>query len=416
MTRLLAVAAAVFVLCTAAAHAQNSRNPYYIGASQTLTHDSNLLRVSEGTVVPPGYSQADTVSSTALLAGFDQPFGRQRAYANAALRSNRYSSNDRFNNQSYSASGGLDWSTIERISGSVTAAANRSLQRYTSEEVGFLNDKNLQTATSLNARASIGMVTQYSLEVNGGWQQVRNSLDVPSVKARDYDDANAGFVLQWRPSSATALGAGLSGSSGRYPRFRTDAAGEYQPDRFQRRNIDLTASLRFSGISSFEGRISSGRTTYDLNSARDFSGVTGSAGWMYQPTGKLQFSAGFSRDTGQESYATIVSNRAATADYGRVSNNWRFQGNYQATGKIMLSAGLTYADRKLAQTVANGLVPISVDGRDRTTVLALGARWTPLRNVAVGCDYGRENRRADGRLVSNLMSNTFGCSGQITLQ
>lgn len=416
MTALRAAAAAALLLCSAAAQAQNSNSPYYIGASQTFTHDSNLLRVTDGTTVPPDYSRADNVSSTALLAGFDQPFGRQRAYANAALRSNRYSNNDRFNNQSYSASGGLDWSTIERISGSVTANANRSLQRYTSEEVGFLTDKNLQTATSVKARASIGMVTQYSLELNGGWQRVRNSLDIPTIKARDYDDASAGFALQWRPSGATTLGAGFSGNRGRYPRFRTDAAGDYQPDRFHRRNIDLTASLRFSGISSFDGRISSGRTRYDLNSARDFSGVTGSAGWTYLPTGKLRFNANFSRDTGQESYATTLSNQPATADYGRVSNSWRLQSSYQASSKIVLTAGLTYADRKLVQTVDNPFVPIRAEGRDRTTVLALGARWTPLRNTALGCDYSNENRRASGPLVGNLTGNTFGCYGQITLQ
>ena len=417
MTRLRDVAAAVLLLCITLAHAQEtSSSPYYIGASQTLTHDSNLLRVTEGTAVPAGYSRSDTVSTTALLAGFDQPFGRQRAYANAALRHNRYSNNDFLNNQSYSASGGLDLSTIERISGSITGNFSRGLQRFTSEEVGFLTDKNLQTAENISARASIGVVTQYTLELHGSYQRITNSLDIASIKARDFNEKSGGFALQWRPSGASTFGLGASTNRGEYPRFRTAADGQYQADKYERNTIDLSTSLKISGLSSFDARISSGKTKYKLNSARDFNGLTGTAAWMYQPTGKLQFNASFTRDTGQESYATTVFSQAATADYGRVSNNFALRTNYAFSSKINFTAGVSYFDRKLVQTIDSPLVPLNAEGRDRTTIFTLGARWAPLRNATVGCDYTRENRNASGQLVADLKGNIFGCFGQLTLQ
>jgi hypothetical protein len=92
-------------------------SPYTLGASQTVTYDSNLLRLSNGQAVPDGYSRADTVYTTALIAGLDQPIGRQRVYANATLRANRLSKNRIYDNEGYALAGGLDWSTVNRPAG-----------------------------------------------------------------------------------------------------------------------------------------------------------------------------------------------------------------------------------------------------------------------------------------------------------
>jgi hypothetical protein len=157
-------------------------NPYYIGLSQTFSHDSNMLRLANGQDALPGYVRADTVSTTALLAGFDQPFGRQRGRVSLVLREDRYSNNPTFDNTGYTASAGMDWSTVERVSGTLAASANRSLQRFNTEEIGFLTQKNLESSSNLNGSVSIGLVTQYSLELTAGHRQVSNSLDQPAVQ------------------------------------------------------------------------------------------------------------------------------------------------------------------------------------------------------------------------------------------
>ncbi|HZV92886.1 MAG TPA: hypothetical protein VFF72_06680, partial [Caldimonas sp.] len=74
--------------------------PWYLGASESLTRDSNVYRVPGG----PG----DTYSSTSLLGGFDQHIGRQRVFGNANVGINRYDGQSRLNNTSYNVAGGLD--------------------------------------------------------------------------------------------------------------------------------------------------------------------------------------------------------------------------------------------------------------------------------------------------------------------
>ena len=407
-------ACALLTLQAAAAAAQTS--PYYLGASQTFQHESNLLRLATTQQAPEGYSQSDTVSSTALLAGLDQTIGRQRVYANMALRNNRYSRNGLFSNTGYSASAGLEWQTIERLSGSLSASANRSLQRFSTEEIGFQTQRNLESVETLNAGVNLGLVTQYSLELTGSHRQVSNSLQDPGVQSRRFTQDNAALGLRWRPSSGASLGVALGGTQGRYPRFRTNAAGEYEADHFRRNDVELSATLKPNGISTLDARISSGRTRYDLNQQRNFSGVTGSLAWGWQPTGKLRTSLGYTRETGQDSYLTTVFNTPATSDYSRVTSATRAQLYYDFSAKLTFNAGVTYFDRTIVRTIANPFLPLDASGRELSTVFTLGARWAPTRYAMLGCDYSHEGRRAKGELTSDLRASSFGCYGQITLQ
>ena len=143
-------------------------------------------------------------------------------YANASLRDTRYSSNSVFDNRGYNVRGGLDWSTVERVSGSISYNANRSLQRFNSAEIGFLREKNLETVRSLSASASLGLITEYSLEVQ--W------LTAPmwatrwrshSVQAREFsqESANIGAALApQRGQLAATVGGQLTRALPEVPR------------------------------------------------------------------------------------------------------------------------------------------------------------------------------------------------------
>ena len=75
---LLNLAAVIASAVAFAGQANAQANPWYIGAAQTLTHESNLYRLADGQTTPDGVSKSDLVSSTALLAGLDQTISRQR--------------------------------------------------------------------------------------------------------------------------------------------------------------------------------------------------------------------------------------------------------------------------------------------------------------------------------------------------
>ncbi len=400
-----------FVCSTAVAQS----SPYFIGLSQTLGHDSNLLRLGREETAPVGFTKQDSYSTTTLLAGFNQGIGRQRVSANASLRDTRYDRNSVFNNQGYSLRGALDWSTVERLSGAVNFSANRNLQRFGSEEVGFLREKNLETVQTLSARAVLGLVTRYSLEISGGHTGVRNSLQQRGVQAREFEQDNAAIGLRWSPSSFTSLGVTAGVTQGRYPKFRISADG-FVADRFKRDDIGVTANLRFSGASSVEARISDSTTVYDLNAQRNFKGLTGYLGWTWQPTSKLVFVSSARRDTGQESYATAVFTLPAIADYSRENTVMRISTDYNFSAKVTFNSSLVYYRSSIVRTIDNPFLPLEAEGRDKVTQLSLGARWSPVRSVLAGCDLSNEDRRAKGALVVSLRGTTFSCYGQLSLQ
>ena len=412
--RVVAVASVI----TAAGLALAASSPYYVGVSQTFGHESNLLRLNEAAAGPDGYSRSDTVASTALLAGIDQPFGRQRLRGDVALRANRYIDNDVFNNQSYTASVALDWATVNRLSGTLAGSANRALSSFNRQEVGLLRDKNFEDTKTLDANVRLGVVTQYSLLASAGHRRVDNSLQLDRVQSRNFQQDTGSLGVRWQPSSLLSLGLGVRTTQGRYPQFQRLANGSFQADRFKRNDVDLTADYQASGASTVSARLSSGQTEYDLASQRNFSGVTGSLNWGWQASGKLRINTSLSRDTGQDSYAVSVFNTPATADYSRVNTTLRVGADWAATSKIAITTSVVSSQRELVRSLpAQAGQTINDTGRERSTAFAVGARWAPTRSSLVGCNASTDRITGSGVLATtNVKGTGINCYGQLTLQ
>jgi hypothetical protein len=414
--RLQPLAWGLAVVLATAALAQTS--PYYIGASQSLTYDSNLLRLADGASAPAGLSKSSLGSTTALLAGIDQPISRQRVFGNVALRANRYSGNSLYNNESWSGVVGLDWATVERLSGNISASANRALASFNQQEIGLIQRKNFEDTRTLDASLNVGLVTQYSLLASLGRREVEQSLDLPAAQSRNFEQNTASLGLQWRPSSKSSFGVALRQSEGKYPQFRALAGGGFEADRYTRRDLDLTASLEPTGLSTVSARLSTGKIDYDLATRRNFSGVTGTLAWNWQATGKVRVNTTLTRDTGQDSYAVTVFNTPGTADYSRVTTSLSLGADYAATSKVQVNAGFSMQDSDRVGTLPSATSTLTNDnGSERAYTFTLGARWRPTRSVLVGCNANAEKRKGSGNLVgNNINSNSLGCYGQFTLQ
>lgn len=420
---LAAVACGAVLLHAAPAGAQSS--PWSIGLAQTLGHESNLLRLGNGAATPEGFSRSDTVSSTALVAGLDQPVGRQRLFGNLTLRDNRFDRNDFYDNRSHAFTLGLDWSTVERLSGLLRASSNRALAGINSTEVGLLRQKNLERTDNVDALVRVGLVTEYTAELGLARRKVDNSLDNPVLQARQFEQDTASLGLRWQPSDRTSLGVALRHNQGRYPQFQRDPlSGEFQADRFKSTDLDLNAVLLPSGASRIELRLSQGRTRYDLNQQRNFDGGTGSLKWNWTATGKTRLVSSVVRERGQDSYALTFfdgtpGGAAGSADYSRVTDSLRLRLDHDASAKIALFAALSGVERKIVRTVSvEGAPPDEAppSGRERAVFFSLGLRWAPTRSVQLGCEAGHEDRRGSGPLGQSLRSASASCYGQFTLQ
>jgi len=422
----LRVAAALLALWAHAASAQQS--PWSVGGSMLWSHDANLLRLADGQDPGPGESRADTVLSTAIVGGLNQNIGRQRVFGNLTLRDNRFDKNSKYNNQSYNGALGLDWSTINRVSGTLSFSAARNLSTFNAEGVGLLGEKNLESTQALAASVSVGIVTEYSLEVGASRRQVRNSVQDERVLSRDLNLDTLSVGIAWRPTAAFSLTGALRNVQAQYPTFRlvTNTAtntSDYESDRYKQQQFDLTAALQPTGASTLDLRLSFGDTRYVVNEERNFSSVNGSLGWFWQATGKLRLTTRLARDKGQDNYPSSVpfffSRIPVTLSDSRVITTVRVQADMDVSAKIALSTSLQHAQRTLDRdtlALSNTVSLGTSSGKDGTTVFTLGARWAPLRNTLVGCDASHETRRASGDLTSNLKGATFGCYGQISLQ
>jgi hypothetical protein len=407
---------ALLVLAGAALPAAAQTSPWYVGASQGFTYDSNLYRAdsdrdlnrNRAPGLPP-LSRSDTISSTSLVAGLDQPIGRQRVFGSALVSANRFKNNDQLNGSSYRLSGGLDWSTIERFSGNLNLLASQDQRQFDQQTLigGVQTEKNDESVEQLDATFRVGVVTRLTVEAGFGYRQVGYSAD--AFAGSEYSQPSASIGLRYRPGIATF------GASYRHADSRYDEAASARLNDRTRDSLDLTVSWPVSGASSLFLRLSPTWIRYDEFNDRDFTGLTGALRWDWRPTGKLKLATRLVSDTGQdsrfESFGAAPED-TRTSSTSRTTTTLRLNADYEASSKILLTTGVGSAYRDFSSSDS-----LRDDGSDLTNSFSLGARWTPLRSVQVGCDLTLEKRSVKGNSNRDAYSaDTINCFGQFTIQ
>ena len=382
-------------------------NPYYIGVSQGFTRDSNVARTPSATT-----SSSDTISSTGLTAGVNQPFGRQRLRVDASVSANRYATNSSLNNTGYGINAALDLSTIERLSGTLRYSNNQGLANFYSPLNPVLTDRNVQKTQEFAASALLGGVTVLSFTADLSHRTLSNSA--LSYRAQEYSQ-NAGSVgVRYRFSGALDAGVALRMTRGSYPNFPALGGGT-QSDDLSRRDIDLTSTWTPTGLTTVNGRISLSRQTHSVAASRDFSGTTGAVTVQYKPAGRLSYTASLSRDTGTEnSFFTTVSPNGSVIslanDSSQITTLFSLGANYDVTAKIQANASVRI------QSLQVGTAGLGNNGTDSVSGFGLGLTYNPVRNLVIAASIGTERRSAGSVLSNDYRSNTIGISAKYSLQ
>ena len=398
--RRLLLAAACLTTCGFAAPVLADANPYYFGGSLSVNQVSNIYRLSNNT-------NSDTVSTASLLFGMDQRFGRQRVFADGSLNTSRYRSNTDLNNNGYSLRAGLDWSTIERLSGTVSINNSRALGTYNVRDVAPILKQNIEENNQLEAVARLGLVTKFTLEATGGYRTRRFSA--VEYARLEFDQNRFSLGVVYRPSTDLTLGVAGRITQDKYPRYSL-SGGNYSAGEFERKDIDLTGRWAISGASTLEGRLSSGNSKVIQGVGSDFSGITGLIGWTWQPTARWNLSTNLSRDTGLETSLFSAGTSIFSADQNRLTNALRFNASYELSSKVALNAGfsLSKTDR------TNEFLGQSASNYDRDTLFNLGVRYQLSRGIQLRCQYSKQARDSSTALYVYDAS-SYGCSGQIIL-
>jgi hypothetical protein len=389
-------------------------NPYYIGVSQALTHDSNVYRIPSGV--------SDNYSTTSLLGGFDQAIGRQRLFGRANVSANRYQHEDSLNNVGYGLAAGVDWETIEHLSGGLNASLNRSLAAPVAGAGTPVATRNLAETRNIEARARWGGVSLLTLE--GGVDYSSVDYSAPAYVSSESSRYGANLNLFYRPGGPLRVGVGVRGDRTRTPKaFLDPVTGQYQATRLNAEHLDLLADYDLTGSMAANGRLSYTRQTNSGAGDADFSGITGNVGLTWQATGKITLRADAARDAGfnaqtYNSFAFTPTSTgiALTPVVGLYENNQITTSaglglSYAATAKINATASARYQRARLTNVNAPTASP---DVIDVSKIASLGANYEITRNWGAACNLSHERRSVSGGVGFSYTASSVGCSTQFT--
>lgn len=395
------------VVLAAAGSAGAEANPYYIGAKQAFSYESNLYNLDNTEPQPANVTAwTDALSTTSINGGLDQLFGRQRVYFKGNVEQNIYKRNTRLNNTGYGFDGGLDWATIERLTGTVRLKADQGLSGFNLYGTPENFEKNVQTTQQAVVTARWGMTPRLGLEL--GYNYLRVSMSNEAKASNEYSENTGKVGLSYGEEKILTLGAAFRFSKKDYPNYLPGVA-----DVADGRNIDVTASWVPNGLSKVEGRLSFSDMTHTKNTANDFRGLSGLLRWEYRPTGKLftRLSLVVAPGSGAN-FNDLSGDTTPAADIARSSTTLRLGATYQLTAKTEIIGFVSLANDRLAQET-NGVVET---GTARNPTAQIGAKYSPTRNIDLLCSLRYQARSTNSDLASPYSGTVVLCSGELLLQ
>lgn len=390
----------VGLACLSAGGAGAQTSPYYLGASQRFTHNSNVFLAQDAT------AKSDTISSTGLRVGLVQPISRQRLSASLSANVNRYSSLSALNNTDYALDTRLDWETVDRLSGNVAFSSRESLPTDAAALSAGL--RNLLKVNSASVQATLGGVTMWSFDAGAAVSRASYSEAVYARNNTNQTSMNVGARVT--PASGLTLRAGLRHANVNYPNAGNDV---------RRNDLDFSATVNPGGASVFTSRVSLTRENHSL-ADRNVSNWTGALGWNWKPTGKLSTNLTLSRDSSNGSYDFTSGTINVGASNSTVATTLGLTTQWEVTSKIGLTGNLSHSRRSLdnSLTVGTGVAPSTAS--DSTNSLGLSVQYAVLRNVDLGCGVTWSDRSVSSSGVTVLSApysaTTYSCFGQALLR
>lgn len=400
------------ILAFAGAASADDPNPYFIGLNQAFGYQSNLYSSQTNPLSSP-------TSITSVVFGVDQPFGRQRFYANGNVGYNYYFNEEArvLNNNSYSLNMGLDWETIERLSGTARLIANQSLVYYAiAGAPPTENQKNIQNTGELDLTGRYGITPRVGLNLGYTYRTV--NFSAPGFAYQEYRSNIAKLGVTYGQNSQLTVGLGLRYNWTDYPNYPQPFPSTDLGDNSVGKNLDFTAKWVPTGLSSLDLRLSLTDVSYTYNVGNDFHGFNGGLGWDWQPTGKIHTRLAI---FGEPSYTANFygfSGGEVRVNNSRFARAIRYSASYFATGKASFNASIGLTKDYLSQSSE---FTGTQYGSDLYTTVGLGVTYAPTINSQLACNVNYHDRTASDNAVRYGMSypysgTNFNCSAQLVLR
>jgi hypothetical protein len=393
--RMGTVVAPIVALAAAAAHAQAEAPAASVpgqvayGVVQAITHEGNVYRA------PPGASQDDWLSTTALELRADQPLGGGRWRGEMSLRAHRYAEQHELDSNDHRAALVLDFRAIPQLSGTVGAHTRR--QRH---------HDGIDTATFHFVQP---IETEQAAHVLTQWGSPEDGVLLAGADAveRRYDQAVATSSDNLRQHSVEAgLGWGLGSELGGVLRLRRtfiDRRLSIVGDGgdVERQEAELQAQWQATPASRLRMRLAHVQENRDALGDRSF--WTGGVAWDWEPASTLRLRAEAFRDTeglsGPQDPFDADTRFVRAGDVRRDGLRWTTQWAASAATHLLASARLSA--RQLNMPVGWG------HPKDRTVALSIGVRHSPWRSLELGCGLTHEKREANADSQGSWRSSPY---------
>lgn len=385
--RLAAVAATLVPLAAAA-----QLRPWVLGAEQAVTWDDNLYRVADGTP-----RSTDLLSTSTLSAGLDAPFGADRLTAAVAGHANRYRDHGDLDNLGSDGFLALDWQSANRLSGTVRAAAARSLAPFGVDLAPVPSTRNELRTSDIDVRTRLGLPSLSHFEL--ALRHETLDYTAPEYAGLELWQRSAGLSYHFRTGGVLPWAVGVRFARGAYPHALWLQGGLLAQDDFHRSDVDLSARWVPTGRSTLDVRLSGTRESHRALTARNVRALTAALTFRYEATAKLHLTLDALRDTGAGSTFLELGDApdrdTGRRDGSRLADTVRLAAAWSATDRVSVRAGASWTRRELVdvQALLNG-APAAA-GVDHTNVLSLGVDYTPAPRWTLGCGVDREARTTD---------------------
>lgn len=421
-------------LCCAAVHADNL--PLSLSVSETLSRDNNLYRAEPGQ-----YAIADTVSSTGLKLGLDKSYSRQRYTANLGTALNRYIDSTQLNNTSYDLNLGITSEFADKGLVQFGAGATQQLARFDVANGSVISQtKNTQNTSYVNAQTSYGGYGLFNPYASINHFQQGFTYTNSNYQAMNQNTFGLGTYYKLVPQLNLGVGARLTRGDVNYDQ----GTGDILTDETRRRDIDLSANWVVSGLSNLYARISATRSRDEYKNSlggiqkSDNRGTTGEISWNYTPQGRLEYSLGFTRDSGNAGRNYDISNSefyggATYSDLGgqayqknennRLANTLNGKVTWDLSYKVKLNTSFSYTKYHLYRNIETTVIgsdgafvqPESLNSqKSRQTQFALGGKYTFARWLDLYCDITRYKRTEDAE-YRPFNATVTACTGQFNI-
>jgi exopolysaccharide biosynthesis operon protein EpsL len=360
-------------------------------AGQSVTHDSNVFRLSDSAnaqAVIGTPDRDDTVAVTTAGFKINKPYGLQRFELEVGVEDHHYS---RFSYLDFTAvnyAAAWRWSFTPALHGNLTTDRSEYVDPYA----------DVQARGQINRRTNRSTVFDAEYELDGAWRLVGGVFERTSSNSQPFTFEGDSKV---HGGEAGVRYVYPSGTSMAY-RFR-DGKGEYPgrvPSPVSAGNFtDREHEFRFdwapTGKTTLRAKAAYFDRAHDGLSARDFSGFTGQLDANWAITAKSSLAGGVVRELG--SYQTLNSS---------YYEGYRFfiAPTWKATEKTAVRLRYDHGARDF-----KGPLPgfAASNRRDTTDLLSLAVEWQALRALKLTASV-QSDRRKSNEPGADYKSNSFG--------